>query len=278
MSATILLCPKNDEESLQILKIAQAIGLPTVISTQPHGARLSAEPNLIARLKYADPDSTRVAIIEIPGPEIEQELRLVGYEVVIIDHHRYHDYNRMQHLSSLEQFLQVFGISDDQLRQLGFDPILVRGVGMIDRGFVWELSKEGLSKPDQKRIRDYYVELMGELGGVNKDAVTEAKRAWGDRDQYEDIWIVRSRRADVKIREALSFVIADLFESPPQILILEGNGRVTLQDSDQSATLFEAFGGFTFGQDRCWGFAPEPGHPTPPLDKILGVIATARKA
>jgi hypothetical protein len=278
MSDTILLCPKNDEESLQILKLAQALDLPTVISTQPHGARLREEPNIIARLKNANPNARRVVIVEIPGPEVEDELRQVGYEVVIIDHHRYLDYNRMQHLSSLEQFLQVFNISDEQLRHLGFDPVLVRGVGMIDRGFVWELSKEGLNKSDQKRIRDYYVELMEELGGLNKDAVSEAKQAWEDRDQYDDIWIVRSRRADVKIREALSFVIADLFESPPQILIFEGNGRVTLQDSDYSGTLFEAFGGFTFGQDRCWGFAPEPGHPAPPLDKILRVIVTAGKA
>src|SRR5690348_4213283 len=109
MPATILVCPKNDEESLQILKIAQAAGFPTVISAQPHGARLYNEPNLIARLKLADPDAQRVAIVEIPGVTVEDELKSIGYEVVIIDHHRYDDLDRMQHLSSLEQFLEVFG-------------------------------------------------------------------------------------------------------------------------------------------------------------------------
>lgn len=272
MSVPILLCPKNDEESLQILKIAHAAGYPVVISDQPHGARLYNEPNLIARLKYADPDASRVAIVEIPGPQVEEELRSIGYEVIVIDHHRYDDVNRMQHLSSLEQFLGVYGITDEQLRQLGFDPVLVRGVGMIDRGFVWELKKEGVPKEDQKRIRAHYVDLMHELGSPSKDAVEEAKRAWEAREQVGDLYIVKSRRADVKIREALSFVLADLYEEPPQVLIFEGTGRISLQDSDDAPRLHQAFGGFTFGQDRCWGFQPEPGRPAPSLENILKVI------
>lgn len=271
MPATILVCPKNDEESLQILKIAQAAGFPTVISAQPHGARLYNEPNLIARLKLADPDAQRVAIVEIPGVTVEDELKSIGYEVVIIDHHRYDDLDRMQHLSSLEQFLEVFGLSDERLRTLGFDPVLVRGVGMIDRGFVWELKAEGLSPTDQKRVRDYYVSLMNELGSPSEGSVAEARRAWEAREQAGEIFIVRSRRADLKIREALSFVIADEYAEPPQVLIFEGNGRVSLQDSDLAPKLHQAFGGFTFGQDRCWGFQPEPGRPAPSLENILKI-------
>lgn len=272
MQDTILVCPRNDEESLQILKIAQAGGFPVVISEQPHGARLQHEPNLIARLKYADHDATRVVIVEIPGPAVEDELRLVGYEVVIIDHHRYDHLDRMQPLSSLEQFLKIYNLTDERLQTLGFDSVLVRGVGMIDRGFVWELKTAGVSKDDQKRIRDHYVKLMNELGSPAAGLVEEAKRAWESREQVDDIFIVKSRRADVKIREALSFVLADLYEEPPQVLILEGNGRVSLQDSDLALKLHTAFGGFTFGQDRCWGFEPEPGRPAPGLENILKVI------
>lgn len=271
MPDTILLCPKNDEESLQILKVAEAAKIPTLVSDQPHGARLYSEPNVIARLKYLDPSAKKVVIVEIPGPAIEDELRSIGYEVVIIDHHRYQDLDRMQHLSSLEQFLQVFELDDARLRSLGFDPVLVRGVGMIDRGFVWELKKEGLSKDDQKRIRDHYVDLMHELGSPSTEAVTEAKRAWAAREQVGELLIVKSKRADVKIREALSFVIADEYETPPQVLILEANGRVSLQDSDLTPKFYKAFGGFTFGQDRCWGFAPEPGESAPTLAMMLKV-------
>ncbi|HRH32333.1 MAG TPA: hypothetical protein PLK06_03325 [bacterium] len=269
MSSTILLCPKNDEESLQILKVAEAAKIPTLVSEQPHGARLHNEPNLIARLKYVDPTATKVVIVEIPGPTVEAELRSVGYEVVIIDHHRYQDLDRMQHLSSLEQFLAVFELDDAHLSSLGFDPALVRGVGMIDRGFIWELKKEGLSQSDQKRIRDYYVSLMHELGSPSAEAVAEAKRAWADKEQRGQLFVVTSKRADVKIREALSFVIADEYDMPPQVLILEGNGRVSLQDSDLAPKFHQAFGGFTFGQDRCWGFAPEPGESAPSLASML---------
>ncbi|MDQ5952547.1 MAG: hypothetical protein QG626_676 [Patescibacteria group bacterium] len=269
MSSTILVCPKNDEESLQILKVAEAAKIPVLVSDQPHGARLHNEPNVIARLKRVDPAATKVVIVEIPGPAVEDELRSVGYEVVIIDHHRYQDLDRMQHLSSLEQFLIVFELDDTRLSLLGFDPILVRGVGMIDRGFVWELKKEGLPQSEQKRIRDHYVSLMHELGSPSAEAVAEAKRAWAAREPHGELFVVTSKRADVKIREALSFVIADEYEAPPQVLILEGNGRVSLQDSDLAPKFHQAFGGFTFGQDRCWGIAPEPGETAPPLAMML---------
>jgi hypothetical protein len=142
---------------------------------------------------------------------------------------------------------------------------------MIDRGFVWELKKEGLSKEDQKRVRDYYVDLMHELGSPSAEAAEEAKRSWIARERVGELLVVKSQRADVKIREALSFVIADEYETPPQVLILEGNGRVSLQDSDLAPKFHQTFGGFTFGQDRCWGFAPEPGHPAPSLERMLQV-------
>ena len=83
--------------------------------------------------------------------------------------------------------------------------------------------------------------------------------------------VVKSQRADVNIREALSFVIADTYEEPPQVLILEGNGRVSLQDSDLAPKFHQTFGGFTFGQDRCWGFAPEPGRPAPTIESMLAL-------
>lgn len=268
----LLLCPKNDEESLQILKIALAARIPTVVSDQPHGARLYNEPNLIARLKQADPEARSVAIVEIPGVSVEKELQLIGYEVVIIDHHRYNELDRMQPLSSLEQFLIAFEFDDAKLVALGFDPVLVRGVGLIDRGFVWELKKEGLSPADQKRIRDYYVNLMNELGSPAAGSVEEAKRAWDAREQIGELMVVKSRRADVKIREALSFVLADLFDEPPQVLIFEGNGQIYLQDSDFAPKLHQAFGGFTFGQDRCWGFQPEPDQLAPSKEAILQLL------
>ena len=54
-ASTVLLSPKNDEESVLILKIAKAAGIPTVISPQAHGSKLELEKNLEERLRKANP-------------------------------------------------------------------------------------------------------------------------------------------------------------------------------------------------------------------------------
>ncbi len=272
MSDTILICPKNDEESLQIFKIAQALKIPTLVSEQPHGARLYNEPDLMQRLTEVDPEAKHLVIVEIPGPEMEEKLKEAGYRLTLIDHHRYEDMNRMQPLSSLEQFLQQFSVSDDKLESLGFDPLLVKGVGMVDRGFLWELTKEGVKKEDAKRIRDYYLDLVRELGGMPESIIAEAQQAWDKREEQGAFIVVRSKNKGAHIREALSFIVADHYTTPPQLIILEGDGRVTLQDSELAPKLHQTFGGFTFGKDRCWGFAPTSDKSAPKLEEILEVL------
>ncbi len=270
---TVLLVPRNDEESLQIGKIAEAAGIPTLVSRQPHGARLAQEENLLERLRSLNAEANTVAIVEIPGVKEEKMLEAEGFSVVIIDHHRYDDLDRMKEKSSLEQFLEIFDIDDEKLVELGFEPLLVRGVGMIDRGFLWELKKEGLSADDQKRVREYYLGLLNELGGLEKEAVKEAKRAWDAREERNGVAVIRSLRDDFQIREAFSFLMADLFETPPQCLIVEGNGRISFQDTEAAKALHDVFGGYTFGKDRCWGFWPTDENPAPSVEEILRVAA-----
>jgi len=268
---TVLLVPRNDEESLQIGKIAEAAGIPALVSHQPHGARLAMEENLLERVRSLNSETSTIVIVEIPGVKEEKILEAEGFSVIIIDHHRYDDLDRMKEKSSLEQFLEVFDIDDEKLLELGFEPLLVRGVGMIDRGFLWELKKEGLSSDEQKRVREYYLELLNELGGLEKEAVVEAKRAWEAREERDDVVIIRSLRNDFHIREAFSFLMADLFESPPSCLIIEGNGRISFQDTDAAKALHDKFGGYTFGKDRCWGFWPTAENPAPSVEEILSV-------
>jgi hypothetical protein len=178
----------------------------------------------------------------------------------------------MQTISSLEQFLVQFDITDEKLTDHDLEPLLIRGVGLIDRGFLWELSAEGIDPKDAKRIREYYLSLMSELGGIPDRLTQAAKQAWEAKVKHGDVFVVRSPVTEGHIREALSFLVADLFDQPPQILILEGDGRMTLQDSDLAPKLHEAFGGFTFGKDKCWGFAPEDGKPAPSLESILQIL------
>lgn len=271
LAKVVLLCPKNDEESVLILKIAKATGIPTVISPQQHGAKLELEKDLEDRLKKANPEGRTVVIVEIPGPEREAELEKAGFEVVIIDHHRYEGLNRMKQESSLDQFLVTFNLGDEKLVELGFDPFLVKGVGMMDRGWVWELSREGIEKVDRKRIMDYYLSFLDELGGARPEGMIEARKAWESREEKNGVIIVKTA-TDTRIREALSIMIAENYDEPPVVLIVEGRQRISVQDTDKATKLHEMFGGYVFGKDRCWGYPSTPEKPGPSVEEVLQVL------
>ncbi len=268
----VLLTPKNDEESLMIGKIARAAGVPMLISEQPHGARLEKEKNLIERIREVNSVARDVYIVEIPGVETETTLRTAGFDVHVIDHHRYDALDRMQDESSLEQFLNIFAIDDARLVELGFDPKIVRGVGMIDRGFLWALRTEVPDKDEQKHIRDYYRTLTMELGKDRVAIENAAKAAWDAREMHGGTIVVRSTTKDIGIRDAISFLVADNFDTPQQVIVIEGERRMFVQESDAVARLFAEYGGFTFGRDRCWGIQATPEKPLPMLDDVLAAI------
>ncbi|HCC83370.1 TPA: hypothetical protein DEP96_00810 [Candidatus Uhrbacteria bacterium] len=269
----VLLTPKNDEESLMIVKIAEAAGIPTLVSKQPHGAKLEREEDIVERVWATNPTVTKLVIVEIPGVETETSLRATGLEIEIIDHHRYSDLDRMQPTSSLEQFLAKFVITDEQLRELGFDPEMVRGVGIIDRGFLWALREEVQDRELAKRMRDFYRGLNLELGKEHKDIDEVASKAWAEREERPGVLIVKTEREDVPFRDAISFLTADHYDVPPQIVVVEGKRRMFVQESDYAVELFKIYGGFTFGCDRCWGVQAKPEKPLPELEEILGRIA-----
>ncbi len=271
---TVLVTPKNDEESLMIGKIAAAAGIPTLVSAQPHGARLEREERLLERIREKNAHAKVVAIVEIPGVETETALRTAGFDVHVIDHHRYDALDRMQDESSLEQFLAMFAIDDARLVALGFDPNIVRGVGMIDRGFLWALRTEVPDKEEQKRIRDYYRTLTMELGKDRVAIEEAAQAAWDVREVHNGTIIVRSTKKDVGIRDAISFLVADAFDAPQQVVVIEGDRRMFVQESDHVHELFAAYGGFTFGRDRCWGVQSTAEKALPKLEEVLGVLSS----
>lgn len=269
---SVLLCPRNDQESLQIIKIAQALDLPLVISAQPHGARLGNEGQLIERLRAANPHANQLVIVELPGPEIEAQLTAIGYQLTIIDHHQYPGLDRMKMQSSLEQFLDVFEIDQEKLQHLGFDPVLVRGVAAIDRGFLWELKRSGYSPEQAQRARDYYRALGHELGGDFRQAEVVARQAWESQTEKDGLLIFTSPNPQIRIREALSFLIADKYAEPPTSLIIEGPEQITVQDTVQAPNLFTAFGGYTFGMNLCWGKKVSAGETMPTIEQIQSIL------
>lgn len=252
---SLLICPKNDVESREILKIAEAFTIPTIVSNQPHGATLDAELHLIDRIRSTNPIAHDIAIVEMPSPATEDRLRELGFEVHVIDHHRYEAYDRMKKESSLEQFRALFAIDDVALSMMGFDPVLVRGVGLIDRGFVWELAKVGVEVSDRKRMLEYYQNETRKLSANRGEEEAEARRAWKKRRIDGDVIVVESDIEDLSIRDAVSFLVAETFDAPPHVLIYQPNRVVYMQDTPTALALHRAFGGFTFGQNQCWGKA-----------------------
>lgn len=269
---SILVCPRNDEESLTILQIAEALGLSVVESAQPHGAKLDREPDLIGCLQETNPDARTLVIVELPGERTEKELQDLGYEIVIIDHHTYDDLDRMKPQSSLEQFLAVYDVDDMLLRALGFDPEMVAAVAAIDRGFLWELDNFGWSEAKKTKARKYYRSLTMELGSARREKEeAAAKEAWAQREERDGLIIIRSEADDISVRDPISFIVADEIGKPTQLLIIQGHRRMYVQESDSVARLKEAFGGFTFGQNRCWGILKEDGT-LPSVEEVVGVI------
>ncbi|MDA0208336.1 MAG: hypothetical protein O3B64_02950 [bacterium] len=270
---TILIIPQNDPESLQIGKIAHAAGIPTLYSEQPHGARLENEPDLFGRLQELDPNRLTLVILEIPGPKKETELRALGYRIDIIDHHMYDDLDRMQPLSSLEQFLAYFEIDQADLMSLGFNPRMVLGVGVIDRGFLWQLKREGFENEEAIRVRAYYRELLLELGAERRFSQEAlAKEVWEKRRMEGDVLILESTEDHLSIRDPLSFLMADAYpDMPPETIIRQGNRRVYVQESKRAPKFLARYGGFTFGHGVCWGMVNESGH-LPTTEELLEML------
>ena len=264
-----LLCTTNDPESLTIVRIAQELRIPLLKSEQVHGATLAKEPRLFDRIEQIQ-GIKHVVIVEIPGIEEEKRIADLGIEVHIIDHHTYADLDRMQNEASLTQFRELFEIADEDLRFAGFDPEVIRGVALIDQGFLWELTGSELSLEKQRAARAYYLSCKRDIDSNYSDTEEAALAAWQTKEIKDDVVIIRSASPH-HVREAVSFLIADAFpEAPPTSIIVEGDGRVSVQETNKAEELFVKFGGFLFGKKRCWGVTAK--NRPPNVDEIMANI------
>lgn len=266
---SLIISPRNDVESMTIIALAEALHIPCIVSAQPHGATLDVEPGLIDRIREANPVAHDIVIVEMPSIAKEDALRELGFDVHIVDHHRYETLDRMQKESSLEQIRTLFDMSDVTVAAAGFDPVLIRGVGLIDRGFVWELAKEHVPEADRKRMIAYYRERHAVLDPNRGEEEREAKRAWKQRQIVEGVVILTSERKDLSIRDAISFCVAEEHAVPPVVVIYQPGRIAYVQDTGTALALQRAFGGFTFGQDLCWGKPVDAQGNIPSVEEIL---------
>lgn len=280
MKTTVLIIPPNDAEAILISKIAEKLGLPMIRSRQTHGASLDQGHDYVAQVRKGKYE--RAIVVEMPGPKAEAKLRKLGIDLTIIDHHHYtgldraHDHKTGKLLpSSLEQFLKLFRVTDAKLRSFGFDPKLVRAIGVMDRGFVWALQEEGMNKKEIDRVLAFHDELLSEIHNPKTEAKKNevAMRAWTRRKKWNGYLIVETR-AGVQLRPRLSRIIAREIGKPTSLIVIErARGLLYVQESDHAMDLFRAFGGFTFGLDRNWGYRNEPGKRKVTLADIKRVLS-----
>lgn len=265
VSKTVLIVPPNDAEAVLIKQIAEKIGLPMIVSHQLHGASLDQGYDYVKDVLSGG--YKRAVIVEMPGVKSEKKLRSLGIEVVIIDHHHYtglaraHGSDGKLLPSSLEQFLKLLKISNKDLHQMGFDPRLVLGIGIQDRGYVWALQDEGYTNKEIKQVLAYMDELTRYMHNPKTEERKKrlAYKAWEKRKKWREFLVVTTR-ADIQLRPRLSRIVFEQIGKPTAMIIVEqGRGLIYVQESPYALHLFERFGGFTFGLDRNWGYRNESG-------------------
>ncbi len=279
LSRTVLIVPPNDAEAIQISQIAQKMQLPVILSKQTHGASLDQGRNYLAQVKAGG--YKRVVVVEMPGPKSEARLKKMGIELILIDHHHYtgldraHDEKTGKMLpSSLEQFLKLFRLTDKKLTSLGFHPRLVHAIGIHDRGFIWALQDEGYSKKEIREFLKYHDGLLAQIQSPRTEKRKQliAHNAWKRRTRWSTYFIVETE-ADIQLRPRLSRIVALEIGKPTALIIVERKrGLIYVQESDHAMKLFRTFGGFTFGQDRNWGYRNEKGKKRVWLKEVKTVL------
>lgn len=273
---TVVIVPTNDAEAVLILKIATAIGLPVIVSAQPHGATLDREANIIEKIKKSG--ARRAVIIEIPGVRTEEKIKKLGVQVKIIDHHCYGKLNRRKTKSSLEQFLTMFNLSDRRLRELEFAPRLVRGIGILDRGYVEGLAREGYSTDEIKKIFVYQKKLLRPFVDLDEEEKHEqaARAAWRKRREWNGYFIVTGRTREGFRRHLSEYLYRKLGRAVPIILDERGRRVISVQDSPAAEKLFKKFGGFTFGDKGNWGYKNQAGRKKVTLAEVKKILSKFR--
>lgn len=277
--STLLIIPPNDAEAILITKLAEAMKLPILKSKQIHGASLDKEKDVVLIVKKGKYKT--VIVVEMPGIKTETKLRKLGINLVIIDHHHYTNLNRAHNLktgklllSSLEQFLKLFHLTDAKLKLLGFNPRLVRAIGIMDRGYVWALQEEGYTKTEIKSVLKFHDSLITPLVNPKTELTKQAavETAWKNRVKWKGYFIVETK-VDVELRPRLSRLIVTKIGKPTSLIIIERKRHlIYVQESKHAKKLFAAFGGFTFGQDHNWGYKNEKGKKRVGLDDVKRIL------
>jgi len=286
-SKVVLLCPDNDSESHMILFLAKKAEITTINSEQPHGAKLSLEKDLDSKL--ADLHKKEIWIVETPGIEKEEELRHRGMDVKIIDHHTYNNLDRLtdpttgnKKPSSLEQFLTLAEIYDDEMQTWGLDPKTVRGIGIMDSRYVEGLREAKYSKEEINKVFDLQREITNEIRPEFGKLLKLAEKDWKNRIEWNNYLIIKSEHGG-DMRSAISEVsIINDMDTIPMIISTGDGEKISVQNVnpevvDLLKTNIKGSDTYTFGSGHCWGVDNKNQKTKVTLKQVLEVLKNNKK-
>lgn len=267
-----------------ILRLAERMGMAVIRSTQKHGAKLEREPDLLQRVQATKKEV--VWIVEMPGPELEAALCAQGLEVKVIDHHTYGLLNRAvnpvtgaPNPSSLEQFMEMATITDDELVTWGYNPKTVRGIGIFDDRFAQGLRDAGYTLSEITSVLDLGTEFSRALNPDLAEIQEAAKNDWAKREMWNGYILVRSEYPK-DVRGAIGHLsIRAGSDTTPLIVSACGGRKIYVHEVSPKALArlqrlpIPPEQTFTFGGTRCWGYdSSKSSKSVIPLDHILNAL------
>ncbi|MDP3970908.1 MAG: hypothetical protein Q8P90_04360 [bacterium] len=277
LERVVLVCPRNDAESQTITHLAERLGMTVITSDQKHGATLDKEPDLSNKLSATQ--KQEVWIIEIPNVEIEEALRVSGLELEVIDHHRYGSLDRTQASngralpSSLEQFMARTHITDTELMAWGYDPKTVRGIGIMDHGFVQGLRNHQYDQADIARVIEFRQQLAAEIDPQYPERVIAAEQDWAQRREQDGFMVVESTQPyDARTFISEAAMKAGL-DTKPVVISVNSGAKIYVQNINPAGVpaLIEHYKGLVAEPRLAFGFGSNcmgvdnTGNPTPVL-------------
>ncbi|NRA43795.1 MAG: hypothetical protein HRU09_02440 [Oligoflexales bacterium] len=270
LQSSFFILPRNDGEAKRACDILLGLKAPHVhISSQSWGATLDKE---WSRLSWHDlANIKRVVIFEMPGQRIsgneiqlESQIKQMGLELKIIDHHYYRWVDRYHQKSALEQLCECIGWPLDWTDH---------AIAVNDRSYIPGLKQLGLSHDEIVQVRVYDLKAQGFKPDYIAQQMEKAPEVIEQlRPQKRgELWVLRNAPIErIFILQELALQsptgLSHVLEIGPRKLSFSGSPKVVKRLLKLDYTKFgfakgyTCYGGGDEGFSKFWGFRPRRPH------------------
>lgn len=265
INETIFVIPHNDGEAAWAHEILKAVHAPLVFkSNQPWGAKLENDIDAIMNLASGlnNPKARRaknIVVFEMPGTASEAQLRALGKNVIIIDHHKYDGLDRSNPISSLEQLMTLIRWPVSKLDH---------AIAVNDRSFVPGLKEMGLTNDEIRMIRRFDQIAQGKNPVDVEANIIGAQKIAGSLPKRNGVYILDYRDGKLDIdSNAISVELsilhnrANIFEITSNKIGFSGDAALATQLFNIDYTTYgyakENIIKYTAGNNSLFGFKPK---------------------